>query len=235
MAQNKLTIIYGGCGNCLSDATTLGDSINYKIMLNHYRLYSEYTINDSIDFFDYVVYIQNPSVEFDLAKVKEGRKHIILGDVLGTNSYRVTNNYKTKLRYERATIQKEFKNMNDGKQYRKTVCYVIVDSIKNRIKKWTLTDNRKKILGYECKQAFLIKDDMIIKDVWYTTELNCNFSNNGDLDLGLDGVILEEYLPRIKSFTTAIDIEKNARPIIYPKYKKRDLLDRKQFDKIREY
>ena len=231
IAQNKLTIIYGTCTN-LSDTIAFSDSIDYKMMLDRYLLYSEYTINDSTDFFDFI-HLDNLFKDINIEKEKEKRKNLVLGDVLGTSSYRYSNNYKTGIKYEQVTIIKEYKKITDNKSYKRAINYVLIDSIKHRIKKWTLTDKRKKILGYECKQALLFNESELLKSVWYTTELNCNFSA-GD-DLGLDGVILETYFPQSKSFSSAIDIEKNARPIIYPKYKKRDLLDKKQFDKIREY
>lgn len=223
VGQVKLTIIYKTSSpNNISGVSPIDSSRIKLIFGDTINTYSEYTINDSVDFFDYIT-VRNYS-QFNLQQVKEERKNLVLGDVLGTFSYRYSSNYRTGVKYEQVTIFKEYKRLTDNKPYRRGINYVLIDSIKNKIKKWTLTDNKKKILDYECKQAFLMEGNKIIESVWYTAEFNCNFSM-GDF-LGLDGVILEEYFPNSDTFTTAIDIDKNAKPIVYPKYKKSDILTR---------
>ena len=72
-----------------------------------------------------------------------------------------------------------------------------------------------------------MKDDKVVKIVWYTNAFNCNFSEDGDL--GLDGIILEVFNPKTYYLYTAIDIEKTAKTIVLPKGNK---ISRDELDKI---
>lgn len=213
-AQTKLVILYreGKIKNNITDYlkpnTPIKWSGNYSI--------DEFTINDSITYYEKVETYDEKD-EFVLKTFKRGRKTKVLGKSFVPGSVYCN--------YANGTTTEEVEWKDDN--------YLVKDKIESKQQTWMLIDETKVVNGYNCKKAgiFNAETNEMEVIVWYTDAFKCSYSKTGDTALA--GIILETYVSKTNTLTTAIDVQIEPNPIMLPS-KGVIIVTKEEFEKLKK-
>jgi GLPGLI family protein len=210
IAQTKLTILYkhGTIKSGLSEYLKPNNQIKWTGKYN----IDELTISDSLVFLD-PLETYDEKDEFTLKAVLRGRKNKVRGKNFVENA--------SYCNYSSGVCLQQIIWKDDN--------YLVKDKIENQQKQWILSEEKRTIFGYPCKQAFIQNGENIEKVVWYTENFKCSYTADGDTSV--PGTILETFIPKHNTLITAIDLQIETGAIVTPKAG--TLITRQDFDKKR--
>lgn len=209
-AQNNLTVLYkqGKIKNNLEEYKSAKTDLKWN---GSYKV-NEFTIKDSITFYETIETFE-PSDELNIKSVKKTRKSKVLGKSFVPNS--IYCDYSKNIIIEEVEWKDE--------------TYLVKDNIENRQKTWSLNETQKLVFGYACKKAEQYDSDgKLEKIVWYSENVKCNLSCDGDMSI--PGVILEVYDVKNETLTTAVDLQIETNPMQMPT--KGTAISRAEFTKL---
>jgi GLPGLI family protein len=209
-SQNNFTILYkqGNIKNNLDEYKKPKSEIKWSGKFN----VTEFTVKDSITFFETLETIE-ANDELNLKSLKKTRKNKVLGKAFMPNS--VYCDYAKNICIEEIEWKDE--------------TYLVKDEITNRQKTWSLSEEQKLVFGYACKKAEQYGENAKLeKIIWYSENIKCNLSCDGDLQI--PGVVLEMYDVKTGILTTAIDLVIETNPMMMPS--KGTAITRAEFNKL---